>query len=59
MAGRADVKRLVLFHHDPLRDDDSLSEIVLQARKVFATTEAAREGTTISTDVGANNVTEQ
>jgi phosphoribosyl 1,2-cyclic phosphodiesterase len=59
IAGRANVKRLVLFHHDPLRDDDSLSEIVLQARKAFATTEAAREGTTISTDVGANNVTEQ
>jgi phosphoribosyl 1,2-cyclic phosphodiesterase len=57
IAKRAKVKRLVLFHHDPLRDDDSLSEIVLLARRVFASTDAGREGTTISTDGGANDIT--
>jgi phosphoribosyl 1,2-cyclic phosphodiesterase len=57
IAKQAKVKRLVLFHHDPLRNDDSLSEIVLLARRVFASTDAGREGTTISTDVGANDVT--
>jgi phosphoribosyl 1,2-cyclic phosphodiesterase len=57
LAKRAKVKRLVLFHHDPLRDDDSLREIVLLAQNVFPSTVAAKEGTTISTDVGANDIT--
>ena len=56
LAKRAKVKRLVLFHHDPLRDDDSLREIVLLAQNVFPSTVAAKEGTTISTDVGANAI---
>jgi phosphoribosyl 1,2-cyclic phosphodiesterase len=47
IAKRAKVKRLVLFHHDPLRDDDSLREIVLLAQNVFPLTVAAKEGTTI------------
>lgn len=50
MAAQAKVKHLILFHHDPLRDDDSLSKIESLARKVFASTDAGREGTTISTD---------
>jgi phosphoribosyl 1,2-cyclic phosphodiesterase len=58
-AKQAQVKRLVLFHHDPFRDDDSLSEITLLARKVFASTDAAREGTTISTDAGASDISAQ
>lgn len=48
LAAKAEVKRLILFHHDPLRDDDSLGNIELLARSVFASTDAAREGTTIS-----------
>jgi phosphoribosyl 1,2-cyclic phosphodiesterase len=50
LAAQAKVKRLILFHHDPLRDDNSLGENVSLAQKIFASTEAAREGTTISTD---------
>jgi phosphoribosyl 1,2-cyclic phosphodiesterase len=50
IAAQAKVKRLILFHHDPLRDDDSLLKMVSLAQEIFASTEAAREGTTISTD---------
>jgi phosphoribosyl 1,2-cyclic phosphodiesterase len=50
LAARAKVKRLILFHHDPLRDDDTLRDIVLLARSVFASSDAARQGTTISID---------
>jgi ribonuclease BN (tRNA processing enzyme) len=50
IAAQAKVKRLILFHHDPLRDDDSLRKMVSLAQEIFASTEAAREGTTISTD---------
>ncbi len=49
LAKRAKAKHLILFHHDPLRDDESLSETVVLARRVFASTDASREGTTIST----------
>ena len=59
IAKRAKVKRLVLFHHDPLRDDDSLNEIVLLARKVFPLTDAGREGTTVLTDAGDIDITGQ
>jgi phosphoribosyl 1,2-cyclic phosphodiesterase len=50
LAARAKVKRLMLFHHDPLRDDDSLKNNVLLAQNVFEATDAARQGTTISID---------
>lgn len=50
LAAQAGVKRLMLFHHDPLRDDDSIRRNVLLARKVFDSTDAAREGTTLSLD---------
>ena len=40
----AGVKRLVLFHHDPSRDDKAVDEIVREARTQFPRTEAAREG---------------
>lgn len=48
LAARAKVKHLILFHHDPLRDDDALRNIVLLAREIFPSTDAARQGTTIS-----------
>ncbi|HWE84696.1 MAG TPA: MBL fold metallo-hydrolase [Terracidiphilus sp.] len=50
LAERAKVGRLVLFHHDPLRDDDAMGEVVESARKVFASTEAARERATITAE---------
>lgn len=57
IAAQAKVKRLILFHHDPLRDDDSLSRIVSLARDLFASTDAGREGTTISTDGRTDDLT--
>jgi phosphoribosyl 1,2-cyclic phosphodiesterase len=57
IAARAKVKRLVLFHHDPLRDDDSLGKTVSLAREIFAPTDAGREGTTISTDGRTDDLT--
>jgi phosphoribosyl 1,2-cyclic phosphodiesterase len=50
LAERAGVGRLLLFHHDPLRDDGAMREVVKAARNVFASTDAARERTTISVD---------
>jgi phosphoribosyl 1,2-cyclic phosphodiesterase len=44
MARAADVKKLLLFHHDPIRDDRSLAAIEKSARKIFKGAEAAREG---------------
>lgn len=57
MAAQAKVKRLILFHHDPLRDDDSLRKNVSIARMIFASTDAGREGTTISTDDRTDDLT--
>jgi phosphoribosyl 1,2-cyclic phosphodiesterase len=57
MAAQAKVRRLILFHHDPLRDDNSLSKAVSLARKIFASTDAGREGTTISTDDRTDDLT--
>ena len=51
VALEARAKRLVLFHHDPLRVDDQLDALVAQARERAAGSgleiEAAAEGTTI------------
>lgn len=44
IARDAGVKRLVLFHHDPSRDDASVERITAQARRLFECTYAAREG---------------
>jgi phosphoribosyl 1,2-cyclic phosphodiesterase len=46
-AQKAGVKQLALFHHDPLRDDLALDNIVTQARQHFPDTTAATEGSTI------------
>ncbi len=48
IARAARVKRLVLFHHDPSRDDRQIDEMVALAREHFAATEAAREGSSIT-----------
>lgn len=40
----AEVKRLVLFHHDPGHDDEQMERIVELAQEKFANTTAATEG---------------
>jgi phosphoribosyl 1,2-cyclic phosphodiesterase len=47
VAAEAQAGRLVLFHHDPDRDDQALDEIVVKARMDFPQTVAARELMTI------------
>ncbi|MCB9622695.1 MAG: MBL fold metallo-hydrolase [Sandaracinus sp.] len=44
LAHAANVGTLVLFHHDPARDDEGVDAIEADARARFASTEAAREG---------------
>jgi len=44
LAELAGVKSLVLFHHDPKRDDDGLDLLQEQARKRFPATVAAYQG---------------
>jgi phosphoribosyl 1,2-cyclic phosphodiesterase len=46
LAARAGVSKLLLFHHDPGRDDDQLDRIERDARSLFAATQSAREGMT-------------
>ena len=41
------VKKLVLFHHDPLHPDDMILRITSQAKLMFPNTEAAREGVSV------------
>jgi phosphoribosyl 1,2-cyclic phosphodiesterase len=45
-AADAGVERLFLFHHKPGRSDSDLDAIAKDARKVFARTDAAKEGAT-------------
>jgi phosphoribosyl 1,2-cyclic phosphodiesterase len=44
VARAAGVGQLVLFHHDPSRDDAGVAEVEERARGLFAATVAAREG---------------
>jgi phosphoribosyl 1,2-cyclic phosphodiesterase len=44
LARVAEVKQLVLFHHDPKRDDAAVAELERRARERFAESVAAREG---------------
>jgi len=55
LARAANVKQLVLFHHDPSRDDDAVERIEHLARGRFAQTIAAREGTLLSLE-GARTI---
>ncbi len=43
----AEVKKLVLFHHDPDHNDKMIDTILRQARRKFRNTIAAREGLTL------------
>jgi len=47
IAQAAKVKKLVLFHHDPSHDDDTLAEIEKKAQEAFPNTILAYEGLTI------------
>lgn len=47
IARAAKVKKLVLFHHDPWHDDDTLFEIERKAQEAFPNTILAYEGLTI------------
>jgi phosphoribosyl 1,2-cyclic phosphodiesterase len=44
IAKAAGVKKLVLFHHDPMQNDAAVSEKEERARRLFPNTVAAREG---------------
>lgn len=44
IARAAGVRQLVLFHHDPARDDWAVVELEARARELFPNTSAAREG---------------
>ena len=50
VAHQAWVGQLVMFHHDPNYDDETLARMELQARKRFPNTRAAREGMAIPLD---------
>jgi phosphoribosyl 1,2-cyclic phosphodiesterase len=53
LARAAGVSRLVLFHHDPSRDDEGVRAIEAKTRALFAESCAAREGMRIDLgDVG-------
>ena len=47
IAQAAGVKKLVLFHHEPEHDDDTLAEIEKKAQEAFPNTILAYEGLTI------------
>jgi phosphoribosyl 1,2-cyclic phosphodiesterase len=49
VAKAAGVKRLVLFHHDPMRTDEGVVAIEKAASALFSNTIAAREGLVITT----------
>ncbi|MDZ7290576.1 MAG: MBL fold metallo-hydrolase [candidate division KSB1 bacterium] len=44
VADKAQVKQLVLFHHDPRHDDESMMRVEEYARRLFKNVVAAREG---------------
>ena len=44
VAHECNVKRLMLFHHDPGHEDTTMVDIVTQAKKHFEKTQAAQEG---------------
>ena len=44
VAKKAQVKKLILYHHNPTNDDDTILKIEKDAQAVFPNTIAAREG---------------
>ena len=53
LARHADVKNLVLFHHDPRRSDDDLARLERRARALDPRVVAAREGAVLELEDGA------
>jgi ribonuclease BN (tRNA processing enzyme) len=47
VAQAAQVKKLVIFHHDPSHDDNFMDSIQLQSRQVFPQATIAQEGMSI------------
>ncbi|GBF55438.1 beta-lactamase domain protein [Microcystis sp. 0824] len=58
IAQAAQVKQLVLFHHDPAHNDDFLDRIGEQARKILPQTILAREGLSIELRPGDDQIDE-
>ncbi|MFM7351682.1 MAG: MBL fold metallo-hydrolase [Microcystis aeruginosa] len=58
IAQAAQVKQLVLFHHDPAHNDDFLDRIGEQVRKIFPETILAREGLSIELRPGDDQMDE-
>lgn len=58
IAQAAQVKQLVLFHHDPAHNDDFLDRIGEEARKIFPETILAREGLSIELRPGDDQIDE-
>lgn len=52
IAQERNVKRLVLFHHDPDSDDARVDSLVMRSRREFPNTWGANEGLTISLPSG-------
>jgi phosphoribosyl 1,2-cyclic phosphodiesterase len=55
IAQAAQVKQLVLFHHDPAHNDDFLDRIGEEARKIFPETILAWEGLSIELRLGGSH----
>jgi len=55
-AAKAEVARLLLFHHDPYHDDDELDDLLVEARRLWAgppeCVQLAAEGMTIVLEAG-------
>ncbi|NEP17479.1 MAG: MBL fold metallo-hydrolase [Leptolyngbya sp. SIO4C1] len=47
VAKAARVKQLVIFHHDPLHDDDFMDALAIEAKAAFPNSVIAREGMTL------------
>ena len=48
VAHECNVRRLILFHHDPRHDDQFMDRVLEDARRHFENTEIAREGSEIA-----------
>lgn len=56
LAKKAGVKQLILFHHDHMRTDDELDQLLGQARREFPRTLAASEGMVMDVARGETRV---
>ena len=47
MAKAANVKQLVIFHHDPIHNDDFMDQVALNTKAAFPNSVIAKEGMSI------------